>query len=47
MRAELGTPVCFAGRVPVLGPSWKACWEHVVSGRPAADVAAELGGLLD
>jgi RNA polymerase sigma-70 factor (ECF subfamily) len=23
--------------------TWKACWEHIVSGRPAADVAAELG----
>jgi RNA polymerase sigma-70 factor (ECF subfamily) len=23
--------------------TWKACWEHVVSGRPAAAVAAELG----
>jgi RNA polymerase sigma-70 factor, ECF subfamily len=23
--------------------TWKACWEHVVAGRPAADVAAELG----
>ncbi len=23
--------------------SWKACWETVVSGRPAAEVAAELG----
>jgi RNA polymerase sigma-70 factor (ECF subfamily) len=23
--------------------TWKACWECVVSGRPAADVAAELG----
>lgn len=23
--------------------TWKACWEHVVSGRSAADVAAELG----
>jgi RNA polymerase sigma-70 factor (ECF subfamily) len=22
---------------------WKACWEHVVAGRPAAAVAAELG----
>jgi RNA polymerase sigma-70 factor, ECF subfamily len=22
---------------------WKACWEHVVAGRPVADVAAELG----
>jgi RNA polymerase sigma-70 factor (ECF subfamily) len=22
---------------------WKACWEHVVIGRPAAEVAAELG----
>jgi RNA polymerase sigma-70 factor (ECF subfamily) len=22
---------------------WKACWEHVVAGRPAAEVAAELG----
>lgn len=22
--------------------TWKACWEHVVMGRPAADVAAEL-----
>jgi RNA polymerase sigma-70 factor (ECF subfamily) len=22
---------------------WKACWEHVVVGRPAAEVAAELG----
>jgi RNA polymerase sigma-70 factor (ECF subfamily) len=22
--------------------TWKACWEHVVSGRPAADVAREL-----
>jgi RNA polymerase sigma-70 factor (ECF subfamily) len=23
--------------------TWKACWETVVSGRPAADVAADLG----
>jgi RNA polymerase sigma-70 factor, ECF subfamily len=23
--------------------TWKACWEHVVSGRPAAEVGAELG----
>jgi RNA polymerase sigma-70 factor (ECF subfamily) len=23
--------------------TWKACWEHVVSGRSAADVAGELG----
>lgn len=23
--------------------TWKACWEHVVSDRPAAEVAAELG----
>ena len=23
--------------------TWKACWECIVSGRPAADVAAELG----
>jgi RNA polymerase sigma-70 factor (ECF subfamily) len=23
--------------------TWKACWEHVVCERPAADVAAELG----
>jgi RNA polymerase sigma-70 factor (ECF subfamily) len=23
--------------------TWKACWGHVVEGRPAADVAAELG----
>ena len=23
--------------------TWKACWEHVVAGRPAADVARELG----
>jgi RNA polymerase sigma-70 factor (ECF subfamily) len=23
--------------------TWRACWEFVVSGRPAADVAAELG----
>ena len=23
--------------------TWKACWEHVVMGRPAAEVAAELG----
>jgi RNA polymerase sigma-70 factor (ECF subfamily) len=23
--------------------TWKACWDMVVSGRPAADVAAELG----
>ena len=22
--------------------TWKACWEHVVEGRPAAEVAAEL-----
>ncbi len=22
---------------------WKACWEHLVHDRPAADVAAELG----
>jgi RNA polymerase sigma-70 factor (ECF subfamily) len=24
-------------------PTWKACWEFVVRGRPAAEVAAELG----
>jgi RNA polymerase sigma-70 factor (ECF subfamily) len=23
--------------------TWKACWEHVVSNRPAAEVAVELG----
>src|SRR6185312_13774192 len=23
--------------------TWKACWETVVSGRPAAEVAAEFG----
>jgi RNA polymerase sigma-70 factor (ECF subfamily) len=23
--------------------TWKACWECVVEGRPAAEVAAELG----
>jgi len=23
--------------------TWKACWEHVVLGRPAAEVAADLG----
>jgi RNA polymerase sigma-70 factor (ECF subfamily) len=23
--------------------TWKACWEYVVAGRPAADVARELG----
>ena len=23
--------------------TWRACWEHVVGGRPAAEVAAELG----
>jgi RNA polymerase sigma-70 factor (ECF subfamily) len=23
--------------------TWKACWEHVVNSRPAAEVAAELG----
>jgi RNA polymerase sigma-70 factor (ECF subfamily) len=23
--------------------TWKACWEHVVGGQPAAQVAAELG----
>jgi RNA polymerase sigma-70 factor (ECF subfamily) len=23
--------------------AWKACWEHVVIGRPAAEVAVELG----
>lgn len=23
--------------------TWKACWEHAVEGRPAAEVAAELG----
>jgi RNA polymerase sigma-70 factor (ECF subfamily) len=23
--------------------TWKACWEYVVNGRPAAEVAAELG----
>jgi RNA polymerase sigma-70 factor (ECF subfamily) len=22
---------------------WKACWEHVVAGKPARQVAAELG----
>jgi RNA polymerase sigma-70 factor (ECF subfamily) len=23
--------------------TWKACWEHIVSGRPAREVASELG----
>ena len=23
--------------------TWQACWEHVVCGRPVAEVAAELG----
>ena len=23
--------------------TWRACWEHIVAGRPAAEVAAELG----
>ena len=23
--------------------TWKACWEHVVAGRAAAEVAAQLG----
>ena len=23
--------------------TWKACWEHAACGRPAAEVAAELG----
>ena len=23
--------------------TWQACWEHVISGRPAAEVAADLG----
>ena len=27
--------------------TWKACWEFVVSGRPAAEVAAELGVSVD
>jgi len=27
--------------------TWQACWEHVVSGRPAAEVAAELGLSID
>jgi RNA polymerase sigma-70 factor (ECF subfamily) len=27
--------------------TWRACWETVVSDRPAADVAAELGMTLD
>ena len=22
---------------------WRACWEHIVHSRPAAEVAAELG----
>lgn len=27
--------------------TWKACWESIVSGRPATDVAAELGIRVD
>lgn len=27
--------------------TWKACWEAVVSGRPAAEIAAELGVSVD
>jgi RNA polymerase sigma-70 factor (ECF subfamily) len=30
-------------RVHFQPTTWKACWEHVVSGRSAAEVAAELG----
>ena len=27
--------------------TWRACWEHVAAGRPAAEVAAELGVSVD
>src|SRR5437588_2804409 len=27
--------------------TWKACWEHIVNDRPAAEVAAELGVRVD
>ena len=27
--------------------TWQACWENVVAGRPAADVARELGITAD
>jgi RNA polymerase sigma-70 factor (ECF subfamily) len=27
--------------------TWKACWEHAVAGKPAAQVAAELGVSVD
>jgi RNA polymerase sigma-70 factor (ECF subfamily) len=40
---------CLAGRALDImrgdfqEPTWRACWEVVVAGRPAAEVAAELG----
>jgi RNA polymerase sigma-70 factor (ECF subfamily) len=40
---------CVVGRAMRLMQSefrpttWRACWEHAVAGRPAAEVAAELG----
>jgi RNA polymerase sigma-70 factor (ECF subfamily) len=30
-------------RAEIRPTTWKACWEHVVSGKTAAEVAAELG----
>jgi RNA polymerase sigma-70 factor (ECF subfamily) len=34
-------------QVEIQPATWQACWEHVVSGRPAAEIAAELGLSVD
>jgi RNA polymerase sigma-70 factor (ECF subfamily) len=42
-RAHLTARALELARAEFAPTTWKACWEHVVAGRPAAEVAVELG----
>jgi RNA polymerase sigma-70 factor (ECF subfamily) len=42
-RQQLARRALYLMQTEFAPNTWKACWEHVVAGRPAAEVAAELG----
>jgi hypothetical protein len=46
---DLYTPLLYfwACRTGFQPATWKACWEFVVAGKPAAEVAAQLGISID
>jgi RNA polymerase sigma-70 factor (ECF subfamily) len=42
-RQQLARRALYLMQAEFAPNTWKACWGHVVEGRPAAEVAAELG----